>query len=387
MQLFPVCHCTIILVLFGFFLISSSIVHGKKVKGQCSTCKDISKNFYKALESTAKSNYGGGNTGWEEKSLGSYATSEVRLVEVIEKLCDDSSKECHSLLEEHEEVVERFWFKEFAQKKDTDFYAYVCIDHLMLCCPNNTFGKDCAPCPGGVDRPCNGNGGCDGAGTRVGTGKCRCNSGYQGDLCLECKDGFYEESSNETHTICKVCHISCKNICSEGGPKGCDECKDGWLDNEELGCQDIDECATEPCEENQYCSNTQGSYTCFSCDVACESCTGPGSKKCKECHSGFTLTEDSSECIDDNECDTDTSLCNGENEICKNTPGSYECACQTGFVRRDDACVPSPKDADAGETDSEEEKDVGDVNDVDADKDDEHEENETFSESNVKEEL
>ena len=49
--------------------------------------------------------------------------------------------------------------------------------------------------------------------------------------------------------------------------------------------------------------------------------------------------------------------------------------------------VSNVSDADAGETDSEEEKEVGDVNDVDADKDDEHEENETFSESNVKEEL
>ncbi|RUS74766.1 hypothetical protein EGW08_017464, partial [Elysia chlorotica] len=107
---------------------------------------------------------------------------------------------------------------------------------------------------------------------------------------------------------------------------------------------DIDECATAPCEEDQYCSNTQGSYTCFSCDEACESCTGSGPKKCRECRGGFTRAEDSTECVDDNECDTDTSLCNGENEMCKNTPGSYECACQTGFSRRDEACVPSPKE-------------------------------------------
>ncbi|RUS74765.1 hypothetical protein EGW08_017463, partial [Elysia chlorotica] len=222
MQHFSVCQCTILLVLFQIVVWPSIIVNGKKTKEQCSTCKDISKNFYKGLESTSKSNFGGGNTKWEEKSLKSYATSEVRLVEVIERLCDGSSKEsqCHSLLEEHEEVVERFWFKEFAQKKDTDFYAYVCIDHLKVCCPNNTYGKDCTPCPGGVDRPCNGNGACDGEGTRTGTGKCRCSSGYQGDLCLNCKDGFYEESSNETHSLCKVCHISCKDLCSEGGPAG-----------------------------------------------------------------------------------------------------------------------------------------------------------------------
>ena len=36
-----------------------------------------------------------------------------------------------------------------------------------------------------------------GAGTREGTGKCKCTSGYKGDLCNECKDGYYEESEND----------------------------------------------------------------------------------------------------------------------------------------------------------------------------------------------
>ncbi|GFO44471.1 hypothetical protein PoB_007097600 [Plakobranchus ocellatus] len=143
-------------LLFSLVISLSNLAFAKKAKGnQCKICNDITKNFYKGLESTAKSNYGGGNTKWEEKSLGSYATSEVRLVEIIEKLCDDASKEglestaksnygggntkweekslgsyatsevrlveiieklcddaskeCHSLLEEHEEIVERFW--------------------------------------------------------------------------------------------------------------------------------------------------------------------------------------------------------------------------------------------------------------------------------------
>ena len=32
------------------------------------------------------------------------------------------------------------------------------------------------------------------------------------------------------------------------------------------------------------------------CDVACESCTGAGPKKCRECHSGFTMDE-AGECL------------------------------------------------------------------------------------------
>lgn len=42
-----------------------------------------------------------------------------------------------------------------------------------------------------------------GDGTRSGSGKCKCHSGYNGELCNKCKDGFYEEYSNETHTSCK----------------------------------------------------------------------------------------------------------------------------------------------------------------------------------------
>ena len=34
-----------------------------------------------------KSNFGGGNTKWEEKKLGKWATSETRLLEVIENAC------------------------------------------------------------------------------------------------------------------------------------------------------------------------------------------------------------------------------------------------------------------------------------------------------------
>jgi hypothetical protein len=41
-----------------------------------------------------------------------------------------------------------------------------------------------------------------GEGTREGTGKCNCDNGYEGDLCDECKDGFFEESKNDTHTKC-----------------------------------------------------------------------------------------------------------------------------------------------------------------------------------------
>ncbi|XP_055883439.1 cysteine-rich with EGF-like domain protein 2-B isoform X2 [Biomphalaria glabrata] len=324
--------------LFLRLTLSSSIVEGK-TKPNCNVCKDIVSNFHKGLASTAKSNFGGGNTKWEEKSLKSYAISEVRLVEIMEHLCDEGAKECHSVVEEHEELVERYWFKEFAQKRDTDFYKYFCIENMKACCPNNTYGPNCSQCPGDVDRPCNGQGYCQGEGTREGDGKCNCNSGYRGDICEECRDGFFEESKNDTHTVCKVCHIACKNTCWEGGPKGCDECKDGWLVDEEQGCIDVNECLTDPCEENQFCTNTQGSYTCFSCDDACVSCTGAGPDKCQECSSGYTVNQDTNICQDTNECEEDSSLCQGEHLLCRNKPGSYDCQCESGYQLQDGVCI------------------------------------------------
>lgn len=41
------------------------------------------------MERTARNHFGGGDTAWEEEKLGSYATSEVRLVEIQEHLCED----------------------------------------------------------------------------------------------------------------------------------------------------------------------------------------------------------------------------------------------------------------------------------------------------------
>ena len=41
-----------------------------------------------------------------------------------------------------------------------------------------------------------------GEGTRSGVGDCKCNSGYSGALCDACVNKYYEESKNDTNTIC-----------------------------------------------------------------------------------------------------------------------------------------------------------------------------------------
>ncbi|XP_070193331.1 cysteine-rich with EGF-like domain protein 2 isoform X2 [Littorina saxatilis] len=332
---------------FVTFLLIVSVIHAKKKKEkgpQCSTCKEIVRNFAKGLERTKKSNYGGGNTDWEESRLGQYANSEVRLTEIMDDLCSDAGKECPQMLEAHEELVEEFWFNSGLAKVEVEFHRYFCIENVKACCPNNTFGPSCKACTGGAERPCKENGECDGQGTREGSGKCKCKLGYSGKECDSCNDGYYEDHKNDTHTVCKVCHISCKTSCSGDGPNTCDECKEGWKNDENTGCQDINECSDDPCKENEYCSNTQGSYSCLRCNVACNGCAGPGADKCAECNDGY-LQKDM-ECLDIDECTSDghEGRCTLEGQKCINTAGSFKCICQAGFVKDGDGCKLKPKD-------------------------------------------
>ncbi|XP_060084406.1 cysteine-rich with EGF-like domain protein 2 isoform X2 [Ylistrum balloti] len=313
-------------------------------KSKCDTCTAIVNNFEKGLKKTAKSNFGGGNTKWEESRLGSFATSETRLVEVMEGLCEGEDKNCHTILEENEELIEKYWFSFYAKGSDEDMKMWLCIVNMKVCCPENTFGPNCKECPGGKKRPCTGNGNCEGGGTRKGTGKCNCNTGYEGDLCDSCKDGYFEEIKNDTHIACKGCHRSCQSTCWEDGPKGCDDCKTGYTQTEEEGCQDIDECSAEtsPCEKGKYCSNSEGSYFCTSCHDSCNGCTGFGADKCIECEEGYRLEEN--KCLDINECTEEgsTDICTGEHRVCVNQEGSFSCDCDKDYIEEDGQCIVKP---------------------------------------------
>ncbi|XP_074986269.1 protein disulfide isomerase CRELD1 isoform X4 [Caretta caretta] len=163
----------------------------------CQTCRDLASSFLKGLERTERENFGGGNTAWEEEKLAKYAHSETRLLEVLESVCGKSDFACHQLLEQSEEHVESWWFQ--GQQQHPDFFQWLCMDMLKVCCPPGTYGPDCLPCAGGHQQPCSGNGKCDGEGTRAGTGLCMCSPGYGGSFCSECADGYYEAARNESH--------------------------------------------------------------------------------------------------------------------------------------------------------------------------------------------
>ncbi|XP_064633070.1 cysteine-rich with EGF-like domain protein 2 isoform X2 [Lineus longissimus] len=322
-----------------------------KMKEKCGTCRDITEAFAKGIKRTEKSNFGGGNTRWEENSLGSWRFSETRFVDIQEKLCDDISEEkkskkdkaksytqCHAMVEEHEEDLESWWFNDFKKGTEKFLYDHLCLEKMKVCCENGTYGADCSPCPGGKDKPCNAHGDCDGISTRGGTGRCLCHAEYAGDQCTECREGYYEKEKNDTYLECADCHVSCKN-CTAGGPRDCITCREGYNQTEE-GCIDFDECSVQPtpCKDNEYCSNTVGSFLCMACNAACDRCLGDGDDKCVKCKDGYEMKE--GRCEDIDECEEDATLCQADQQYCVNKPGSYNCACKKGYELVGSQCVP-----------------------------------------------
>ncbi|XP_023558345.1 cysteine-rich with EGF-like domain protein 2 [Octodon degus] len=302
----------------------------------CQRCRTLVDKFSQGMASTAKKNFGGGNTAWEEKTLSKYEFSEIRLLEIMEGLCPSSDFECNQLLEAQEENLEVWWHR--LKKEHPDLFAWFCVQTLEVCCPPGTYGPDCRACQGGSERPCSGNGQCSGDGSRDGDGSCQCHPGYKGPLCADCMDGYFQSLKPETQSTCTACDESCRT-CSGPTNRDCIKCEAGW-EHVEGACVDVDECAAEPppCNDTQYCENVAGSHACEECDSTCVGCTGKGPEKCKDCVPGYR--KESGQCADIDECSLAEKACTRKNENCYNTPGSFVCVCPDGFGETDDECVP-----------------------------------------------
>ncbi|KAJ3612472.1 hypothetical protein NHX12_020747 [Muraenolepis orangiensis] len=321
-----------LLLLLVVVVVVSQIGHAKRdLKSTCATCRQVTDSFRKGIERTAKQNFGGGNTAWEERALSKYETSEIRLTEILEAVCESSNFECNRMVEEHEDL----------QTKHPDLHKWFCIESIKVCCPKGAFGPDCNDCVGGVDRPCHGNGACDGDGTRGGDGRCSCTHGYGGEFCLECVDGFFSGGQNDTFALCTECHASCQS-CSGGTNQDCDECKAGWEEDEQDTCVDVNECSRDdpaPCGEHKYCVNNEGSFSCKGCDGVCSGCTGAGPGACRSCAAGYHDVEGT--CTDIDECSEEAeAVCPAAHRRCVNTPGGHLCVCTEGHEERDGECVP-----------------------------------------------
>lgn len=78
-----------------------------------------------------------------------------------------------------------------------------------------------------------------------------------------------------------------------------------------------DPCLALSCE--QICYMNGDSYACM-------------------CDRGFQLADDGRSCVDFNDCN-DPRQCPGENSVCVNKPGGFECICKAGYSTRNGQCV------------------------------------------------
>ncbi|MCP9257598.1 Nidogen-like protein [Dirofilaria immitis] len=122
---------------------------------------------------------------------------------------------------------------------------------------------------------------------------------------------------------------SAKCRCDENAEciSGVCKCKSGWTGDGKL-CIDINECFGEPsvCGAHALCENSPGSYSC-------------------QCNIGY-IFDNNGKCIDLDECAEGIVVCSGNKNstICVNTDGSYECRCAPGYAGNPDSshgCVGS----------------------------------------------
>ncbi|GFS86068.1 protein disulfide isomerase CRELD2 [Trichonephila clavipes] len=214
----------------------SSSLFTETVVPSCSACKNLVKSFLKAVDETTRQSFEGGDADWERKKLGAYENSELRFIEIQEKLCTDvttGKDQCYNLAELYENELEEWFYEE--RNKNLGLFDFLCINQLKFCCPNNTYGPKCIPCPGGIGKPCGGHGECLNGGTREEPASCLCDIGYTGLLCNECKTGFYEDKTSSSLS-CKLCDVACKDYCRGPGPKNCTVCSEGYNFVENEGC-------------------------------------------------------------------------------------------------------------------------------------------------------
>ena len=161
-----------------------------------------------------------------------------------------------------------------------------------------------------------------------------CHDTDSGIICGQCPRNY--EGDGRTCTLRR--NLCENNPCNDGFQclqtddmpfYRCAPCPPGFTSMDGYNCIDIDECQTiHPCDPMVRCSNLSPGFRCDPCPSGF---TGHYSE-------GFYLeaitdhTFQRQRCEDIDECRDRSARC-GNNAICRNTLGSYECFCPKGFIK------------------------------------------------------
>ncbi len=229
----------------------------------------------------------------------------------------------------------------------------LCLDNYCQC-KEAYAGENCEQCAEGFDRDgdeclrqqlctndsCAGHGLCDDS---TGAIECTCFVGYTGDTCSECKDGFHlidEQCEADKMCLENSCsfHGSCEDqtgeiVCQcDTGYAGdiCESCDDGYQDkNGDSTCRK--DCASSGlnCSPNGYCSDESGEALCL-CDE------GYSGSLCNDCAAGYHA--EAQACVLDTTCTESSCAFRGS---CEDNSGVVVCTCDEGYAGSYcDECAP-----------------------------------------------
>ena len=218
---------------------------------------------------------------------------------------------------------------------ETGYRGETCSQCAVGYQDNDDDGTCLASCPYSGLR-CGSHGQCDDA---SGTAHCVCETGYAGDTCQNCAEGYQDKDADgRCAPDCQSAALDCHHgACSDGGGKAHCVCESGYAlpdcaacdlhfqDNDDNGtCLPDCQGAGIDCGLNGVCDDLLGTARC-QCDATF------GGEFCERCADGFQDNDDNGTCLPD--CATADLDCH--HGICDDGTGTAGCVCDTGYTGAD----------------------------------------------------